>query len=54
MFKASSDCRRIAKDIAPLSDAMLWLTYESVILSSCIFGHSSRFYHHRSGILLTL
>ena len=52
MYKASSDCRRIARDIAPLSDAMLWLTYESVILSSCIFGHSSKFYHHCIDILL--
>jgi hypothetical protein len=42
MFRASLDCRRIAKDIAPLNDAMLWLTYETVILSSCVLGHSSK------------
>lgn len=46
MFKASLDCRRIAKDIAPLNDALLWLTYETVILSSCVLGHSSKWDHH--------
>lgn len=46
MFRASLDCRRIAKDIASLNDAMLWLTYETVILSSCVLGHSSKGCHH--------
>jgi hypothetical protein len=54
MFRASLDCRRIVKDIAPLSDAMLWLTYETVILSSCILGHSSKCGYHCCSHLLTL
>jgi hypothetical protein len=48
MFRASLDCRRIAKDIAPLNDALLWLTYEIVILSSCVLGHSSKQSRHSS------
>lgn len=53
MFRASLDCRRIAKDIAPLNDALLWLTYETVILSSCVLGHSSKWCHCYSSHLLT-
>jgi hypothetical protein len=52
MFRASLDCRRIAKDIAPLNDALLWLTYETVILSSCVLGHSSKCLCRFSGHIL--
>ncbi|KAF2108880.1 hypothetical protein BDV96DRAFT_605314 [Lophiotrema nucula] len=51
MFRARLDCRRIAKDIAPFNDALLWLTYETVTLSSCVLAHSSEIVWCRVGDL---
>lgn len=43
LYTSSLDCRRIARDIAPMSDALLWLTYENVILTTYMHGDSSEY-----------
>lgn len=42
LYASSLDCRAIARDIAPLNDVLLWLTYENMVLCSYMHGDTSR------------
>lgn len=43
LYVNSLECRKIARHVAPMNDALVWLTYENVILTTYMHGDSSEY-----------
>lgn len=45
MFRCSTTCLRLVRDIAPqINDATVWLAYENLLLTMSIHGDASKSY----------
>lgn len=47
LYGCSLECRRLSREIATMNDALLWLTYENVILTTYMHGDSSEYVWQR-------
>jgi hypothetical protein len=46
MLKCSTDCLHIAREVAPgIQDAIVWLAYENLLLTTYVHGDTSEFLH---------